>query len=116
MTKIESADSINGSTIMDVIETHIPEDIVISSQFQLANIWLNWCVYAMKDSKTWADLQLLDIKQQISYSELRELCQEFITEFDRTKGEIPSLVCESIQPEQWKIDLADNYNYWHLPR
>lgn len=71
-------------SIMDVIETHIPEYMIDSVKFELADIWLTQCVQAMEDSETWAELRLeRDPKQRRHYSAVRDLCEAFIREFDR---------------------------------
>ena len=82
----KSIEDATGS-IMDVIETHI--------QFELADIWLLKCVETMADAETWADLDL-DRQQRCHYSAVRDLCEEYIREFDRTKSEIPSIMQEAL--------------------
>ena len=84
-------------SIMDVIETHIPEYMIDSVKFELADIWLTQCVQAMEDSETWAELKLEgDSKQRRHYSAVRDLCEAYIREFDRTKSEIPSVMQEAL--------------------
>jgi hypothetical protein len=82
-------------SIMDVIETHIPEYAIDSAKFELADIWLLKCVETMADAETWADLDL-DRQQRQHYSAVRDLCEAYIREFDRTKSEIPSIMQEAL--------------------
>ena len=82
---------------MDVIETHIPEYMIDSVKFELADIWLTQCVDTMEMSETWAELRLEDdSKQRRHYSAVRDLCEAYIREFDRTKSEIPSIMQEAL--------------------
>ena len=61
-------------SIMDVIETHIPEYMIDSVKFELADIWLTQCVDTMEMSETWAELRLEDdSKQRRHYSAVRDL-------------------------------------------
>ena len=92
MTKNEDA---TGSIIMDMIETHIPEYMIDSVKFELADIWLTQCIETMEDAETWADLDL-DRQQRRHYSAVRDLCEAYIREFDRTKSEIPSIMQEAL--------------------
>ena len=94
MTKIELANSRNGSIIMDEIEKHIPEYMVDYVKFELAEVWLTQCIETMEDAETWAELDL-DHRQRRHYSAVRDLCEAYIREFDRTKSEIPSIMREA---------------------
>ena len=94
MTKNELIEDATGS-IMDIIETHIPEYMIDSAKFELADIWLLKCVETMEDAETWADLDL-DRHQRRHYSAVRDLCEAYIREFDRTKNEIPSIMREAL--------------------
>lgn len=90
----KSIEDATGS-IMDVIETHIPEYALDSAKFELAHIWLLRCVETMEMSETWAELDL-DLRQRRHYSAVRDLCEVYIREFDRTKNEIPSIMQEAL--------------------
>lgn len=90
----KSIEDATGS-IMDVIETHIPEYALDSAKFELAHIWLLRCVETMEMSETWAELDL-DLRQRRHYSAVRDLCEAYIREFDRTKNEIPSIMQEAL--------------------